>query len=956
MILMNPDFSYALVAMSMSESRPNPRSKPAGRARWRGSPVVTGHLRRWLAVVFVLFALLAINALYLGAVSALETLTGKPWQDGLYLYMFLAHLALGLALIAPFLYFAFRHMRRALHRPNRNAIRAGIGLFSVACLLLLSGIVLTRFGFFEIDDPSVRRVAWWLHILTPFLVVWLFVLHRLAGPRMRWRAGLRWGLAGLGVTALLVAWPLLNPGQKHFQVGFLPTLAETPNGGTLDVDKLNNDAFCAECHPDIADTWKLSMHHFSSFNNPAYRAALDETREVALRRDGDVAISRFCAGCHDVLPLFSGRFDDPAFDPGTEKSIAHAGLTCTSCHAVSGVAGRVGMADYQLDEPVRYPFEQSDNPILAAIGKQLIRARPDIHKRGFLKPVLKKALFCSTCHKAHMPEMVNHYKWLPGQNHFDSFWMSGVSGHRVDSFYYPPKAVEACRDCHMPLLASDDPAARDFGGNGQRSIHSHQFPAANSGVARLLGLPERVIEADRQMLQGALRVDIFGLRDAGRLDGELHAPLGDTLVSLAPGRDYLLEVVLRTLRIGHQLTQGTIDSNQLWVSVKLKVDDRLIAESGAIDPNGEVDPNAYFLNAWVLDRNGKRIARRNAQDIFVKLYDHQIPPGAASVVHYRMKVPDWAKGEVRVEVAVHYRKFDSTYMRFVSGDEAHVNRLPVITLAHDEQRIPIEGSGKPAGEDIGAIAPWQRWNDYGIGLLRTDKGDHKGALRQAEHAFRQVDGLGHADGLMNLARVYLRDGDVDKAAAALSMLAERHADFRPWTRAWLSAQVERQRGNLDGAIETMRQLLETRFNEARQRGFDFSKDYRAQAWFGRLLYERARRERGDKAARRDWYRQAEQAFQQALRWDPENLAAHYGLAQVYAALGDAEKARRQRRLHQRYRPDDNAVEQAVAIARRDNPVADHAAEANAVYRLRLVSVGGERLAKTESTNPIEQQP
>ncbi len=903
----------------------------------RRRPVLTGHLRRWLALVLLLFALLAINALYLGAVSALEALTGAPWQDGLYLYMFLAHLALGLVLIVPFLYFAIGHMRRALHRPNRNAIRAGIGLFAMGVLLLLSGVVLTRFGFFEIDDPTARRIAWWLHVVTPFLVVWLFVLHRLAGPRLRWRIGLRWALAGVAASALLVAWPLLQPRGTHYQAGFPPTFAETPNGAMLDVAKLDTDAFCAECHEDIAASWKRSMHRFSSFNNPAYRAAVDETRKVGLQRDGDVRISRFCAGCHDVLPLFSGRFDDPDFDPdgAADARIAHAGLTCTSCHAVTGVAGRYGMASYQLEEPVSYPFEHSDNALLRAIGKQLIRARPDVHKRGLLKPVLKTALFCSTCHKAHMPEMVNHYKWLPGQNHFDSFWMSGVSGHRVDSFYYPQKAVAACRDCHMPLQPSDDPAARDFDGSGRRAIHSHQFPAANTGVAHLVGLPGEVIEADRRMLSGALRVDLFGLREKGELDGELHAPLGNTPVAVQPGRDYLLEVVLRTLRIGHQLTQGTIDSNQLWVGLRMKVDGKVVAESGAIDARGEVDPNAYFLNAWVLDRKGRRIARRNAQDIFVKLYDHQIPPGAASVVHYAMHVPEWAKGEVEIEAAVYYRKFDSTYMRFVSGDPDHIDRLPVITMARDRQRIPVAGTADQRAPDIGGIPTWQRWNDYGIGLLRTDQGDHKGALRQAEQAFAEVERLGRPDGPTNLARVYLRDGDVDRAADALARLARRYPDFRPWVRAWLSAQVERQRGDLDAAIETMRQLLATRFNEARRRGFDFSKDYRAQAWFGRLLYERARRERGEqaRARRAAWYRRAERAYQAALALDPENLAAHYGLAQVYAALGEEDKAAYHRRLHQRYRPDDHAIEQAVASARRNDPVADHAADPNAVYAL-----------------------
>ena len=929
----------------MKQSADSSRAPSTPRRR----PVLTAHLRRWLMLVWVLFALLAVNALYLGAVSALEALTDKPWQDRLYLYMFLAHLALGLLLILPFLYFAIGHMRRALGRPNRNAVRAGLGLFTMGLLLLFSGVVLTRFGFFEIDDPLVRRIAWWIHVVTPFLVVWLFVLHRLAGPRLRWRRGLRWALVGGVAAILLVAWPLLRaPIGQHFEAGFPPTFAETPGGGRLDVAKLDTDAFCAECHADIAEGWKRSMHRFSSFNNPAYRAAVDETRKVALQRDGNVQISRFCAGCHDVLPLFGGRFDDPAFDPdGKDARIAHAGLTCTSCHAVRGVPKRYGMAGYRLAEPVSYPFEHSDNAWLRAIGKQLIRARPDVHKRGLLKPVLKTALFCSTCHKAHMPEMVNHYKWLPGQNHFDSFWMSGVSGHRVDSFYYPQKAVTACRDCHMPLRPSDDPAARDFDGSGRRAIHSHQFPAANTGVAKLVGLPEEVIEADRQMLTGALRVDLFGLRENGELDGALHAPLGALPVAVKPGADYLVEVVLRTLRIGHQLTQGTVDSNQLWLSLRLKVDGQVIAESGAVNERGEVDPNAYFLNAWVLDREGHRIARRNAQDIFVKLYDHQIPPGAASVVHYALHVPEWAKGAIEIEAAVHYRKFDSGYMRFVSGDPAHINRLPVITMARDHQRIPVAGAAEKNRQKNSGIPTWERWNDYGIGLLRTDQGDHKGALRQAGRAFAEVERLGRPDGALNLARVALRDGNVDQAADALARLARSDPAFRPWVRAWLSAQVERQRGDLDRAIATLRDLLATRFNEARRRGFDFSKDYRAQAWFGRLLYERARRERGAKArARRArWYHEAERAYQAALALDPENLAAHYGLAQVYAALGDREKAAYHRRLHQRYRPDDHAIEQAVAKARSENPIADHAADPNAVYRLTAVSGEGDRVAQ-----------
>ena len=82
------------------------------------------------------------------------------------------------------------HLRRAVQRPNRNAVRAGAALFTTGILVLLSGVFLTRFGFFEVNDPAVRGVAYWIHIVAPFVAAWLFVLHRLAGPRLRWRFGL----------------------------------------------------------------------------------------------------------------------------------------------------------------------------------------------------------------------------------------------------------------------------------------------------------------------------------------------------------------------------------------------------------------------------------------------------------------------------------------------------------------------------------------------------------------------------------------------------------------------------------------------------------------------------------------------------------------------------------------------------------------------------------------------
>jgi tetratricopeptide (TPR) repeat protein len=907
-------------------------------------PVMSHGLRRLLTLVFLLVGLLVVNSTYLAAITLLEYLTDQVRQDAFYLSMFLVHLALGLILIPPFLVFGTIHLRRARRRPNRPAVRAGVALFGTASLLLLSGLLLTRLGFFEVNDPQLRHAAYWLHVLSPFAALWLFVLHRLAGRALHWSTGLRWGAAAVGFATLTVGWNLLDrpaatPGA---QPAFATTLIRTPGGRPLAAEQFMTDDFCAECHADIAADWRMSAHRLSSFNNPFYRFSVEETRKVSMARSGSVVKAQFCAGCHDVVPLVDGRFDDPGFAVDTDPT-AHAGLTCTSCHAITRINSVRGNADFTLEPPVRYPFENSENALLRGLGKQLIKAKPAYHKRGFLKPLHASPAFCGSCHKAHVPMAVNDYKWLRGQNHYDSFMQSGVSGHRVDSFYYPRQATETCSACHMPLEASDDPAARDFDGSGTRKIHSHQFPAANTGLAHTLRLPEEAIAAHRRMLEGAARVDLFGMRETGAIDGRLHAPLDRADLVLVPGRRYLLEAVVRNLRVGHHLTQGTADSNELWLDVSVRAGDRLIGRSGGTGPDGAVDPWSFFLNAYVLTKDGARLDRRNGQDSFVALYDHQIAPGAATVVHYLLRIPEDVSGPVTIDAALRYRKFDTTYLRHVQGEAFTHNDLPVITLGSDRVRVPTRRAGAetPAIETQHGPALWERWNDYGIGLLLSGEA-RRSTLRQAEHAFRQVETLGRPDGPLNLARVYLKEGRVDDAAAALQRAAEHHPRFRPWTRAWLTALVDRENGHLARAAGTLQALLATRFGEAQARGFDFSRDYRARNLLGRTLYEQARQARGAALAqrRRALLEAALAEYQQVLSEDPENLSAHFNLALVWTDLGETTRADAHRALLAQYRADDHAVERAVAMHRRRHPAADHAAEPVAIYDLQRPAAYG----------------
>ncbi len=123
-------------------------------------------------------------------------------------------------------------------------------------------------------------------------------------------------------------------------------------------------------------------------------------------------------------------------------------------------------------------------------------------------------------------------------------------------------------------MASDDFGARRYENAppavGERlAVHDHLFPSANTAIPVLAEMPdaEEAIAAHQSFLQDIVRVDLFGVREEGRIDGSLLAPLRPELPSLQPGATYLLEVVIRTLKLGHLLTEGTADSNELWVEV-----------------------------------------------------------------------------------------------------------------------------------------------------------------------------------------------------------------------------------------------------------------------------------------------------------------------------------------------------------------------------------------------------
>ena len=952
---------------------PTADNNPAPRKKYVRA--VGPRLRLLLYFIFASVAVLAANSIYLSAITFLEWLKSDPnttYQNWFYMVMFGTHLLLGFVIVMPVIFFGVLHIKNAHNRSNRRAVKVGYLLFATSLVLIVTGLLLTRIDIFQfknigLKDPRLRSLAYWAHVITPVLAVWLYILHRLAGPRIKWQVGLRWSAAiGVAIIAMVFlhsAHPKKNKiGSIEGKKYFLPSMARTASGNFIPARTLMMDSYCLNCHQDAYQGWVHSAHHFSSFNNKPYLFSVRETRQVSLKRDGNVKAARWCAGCHDVVPFFSGAFDDPKFDDVNHPT-AQSGITCTACHAITHVNSTIGNADYTIDEPIHYPFAYSTNRFLQYVNQQLVKAKPEFHKKTFLKPFMRTAEFCSTCHKVSIPQDLNKYKeFLRGQNHYDTYLLSGVSGHGARSFYYPEKAVQNCAGCHMPLQASQDFGANFFNPTNpsSRFIHDHLFPAANTGLAYILGQPD-VVKREESFLKGTTRLDIFGIKEGGGIDGQLTAPLRPSVPVLKQGERYLLEVVVRTTKLGHPFTQGTVDSNEVWVDTKVSSAGKTIGRSGGKGSFNEVDPWAHFLNVYMLDRDGNRIDRRNPQDIFTPLYNHQIPPGAAQVVHYELDVPEAQKDPLTVQVKLQYRKFDTVYMNYVFGTNyakggpfVVTNDLPIVTMAADEITFPIANQSDLATHHspLSTIPEWQRWNDYGIGLLleSTDRGAEKGELIQAAQAFEQVERLGRADGPVNLARVYFKEGRLDDAVGALQRAVKFNPPAPHWTVAWFNGLVNKQNGFLDQAISEFRSILEDRYPELDQRGFDFSKDYEVINELGQAYFERAKMERANPEKQKDFLSHAAAEFERTLTIDSENLTGHYTLSLIYAQLGDESRAAYHRREHEKYRPDDNARDRAISIARRADAAADHAAQATVIYPLQRP--GAPELNTTAATQPL----
>ncbi len=720
---------------------------------------------------------------------------------------------------------------------------------------------------------------------------------------------------------------------------FFPSPASTSSGNLIPASYFSESASCGRsgCHGDVVEQWERSAHHFSSFNNQWYRKSIEYLEDIA----GPEPV-KWCAGCHDQALLFSGMMEKPLSE-FVESDEAAVGIGCVGCHGIVNVNGTVGNGAYEIKYPRLHEIATSDNSFVQALHDFALKLDPAPHRETFLKPFHEDqpAEFCSSCHKVHLDSPVNNYRWVRGFNTYDNWQASGVSQESARSFY-TAEQPQTCISCHMPNTQSSDAGHRD------NVVKAHDFIAANTALPSARGDAHQVQLTTEFLSRGQLSIDIFAISkpygELSEADTSGWAPIlaresttfatGEERASpvgvggyaadvvdlkgnlksgdhaLPPGETVRVDVVVRTRGLGHFFPTGTVDAQEAWLEFEARdANGVLLAQSGDVDELGYVDSTAHFYRSLMIDAMGNRIDKRNAWAARSTVYVNLVPPGAADVAHFLLRVPEDVDGPVTVTSRLLYRKFEQQHTEFAFGGypvdprdtsfSVHFDNrawaakkgaapiVPIVQMAADTLTL------YPGKQDTESASPRhvptqrERWNDYGIGLLL------QGDLKGAENAFKEVTSIDeqYADGWINLSRVYLAEGSLELAATALEQAQVARPGY--YKTEYFQGVANKALGEYRQAVEKFERVLKSHPN-----------DRVVLNQLGRTFFLQENLEG------------AIRMFTRVLAIDSEDLMAHYNLMLCYRALGKETEAQEHELRYKRYKADEASAALALEFRRK----------------------------------------
>jgi len=337
----------------------------------------------------------------------------------------------------------------------------------------------------------------------------------------------------------------------------------------------------------------------------------------------------------------------------------------------------------------------------------LIRAYPGEHAK-LSKRMFKTPEYCAACHKQFIDQEVNRVGWVQLQNQYDNWAAShwNVKGNAR-------RTVE-CRECHMPLVDSRDPAAgdsADYNRTPKDGKHrSHRFLAANNFMPEVLKAPgwQEHKELTERWLRGEIRIPEIEDKWAS---GKIVQIAVDAPERVRAGEAVKVRVSLVSNKVGHDFPTGPLDMIQSWVHITAHDSaGRVVYESGRVGEGQFIEPGAFLFKAEPVDQHGNLIDRHNLWEMVGVRYRRSLFPGYSDFVDYSWVCPSGsaqpqqrrgaersehefragaeARGALTVTARLMYRKIDQFLLNYVEGGRSK-RTAPVVEIARDERRIEV---------------------------------------------------------------------------------------------------------------------------------------------------------------------------------------------------------------------------------------------------------------------------
>ena len=717
-------------------------------------------------------------------------------------------------------------------------------------------------------------------------------------------------IIALGLTlgllpALGDGWTARGSGDEKAGVGasvvpplptehFSPSNARTEDGGLIPSAQFIPAARCATCHKDSHEQWSESLHR-NAGREPFYKESVE-----ILERTRGVEFARHCESCHAPVALFSGALTKGSKEP---RTMDDEGITCTVCHSITEVR-LDGTGSYTIRRPALLEREDG-RPVFGDVSDEQIMADVPSHRRAMMRPLLKTAEFCSSCHKSIAPPELNGYKFIRGFSVYDEWQQSGASREAVAPFYRKPKQVD-CRTCHMPPAdAAEDKAAKEG------LIASHRWLGANTITPLFYGQKRQAEETVEFLRDQVLKVDIFALRREATGEQALALDTkAENRLAFRPGEEVTAEVVVANKKAGHSFPPELRDMYEPWVEFEaIDSTGRTIFHSGFIRPDKTLDESAHVYKAILLDYLGRPLTRHQVWLGTVKAYDNFVNAGRSDIARYRFRVPDESAAGAGVALTlrarVNYRRFIQEYTDHVLAGRNVKLEAPVVRMAEAEVKLTFGGANaqtplaksasvksavvKSAPKATTKATPSaspdevqaRRWNDYGIGLLeQMQYGPAADAFRRAsEITPKDSDLLVNASiAEMRTEQFGLARDQIGKAA----LLLKRALKLNP---------TDARARFFHALLLRADQKPLAAMNELTKLAQEYPRDRELRRQLGQTLYLLGRMS------------DARAAFEAILTIDPNDAGAYQFLSPIYASEGRAEEAARAQKLYLLWRDD-----------------------------------------------------